>query len=175
MGAAVRTDAIDGTDMIYDDGHQWDGHVAKNTYKYLGKKELLCGRDQDMKEYKRVLGQVVGSNARRSRVNLMMVEVINKDPNYIYSKRLWYFDPEGNRIPWMEVWDELERPWKIFEYRYTQFKTIQGEKKMLETAHQLLDMQRIHGGHATDEIKAIGKDDVSPKLYTIRSLQQFTY
>ena len=175
MGAATRTDTIDGTDLIYDDGHQWDGHLQQNTYKYVGEKELLCARNVDYKKYIRHPGEVMGSEYSRARVKLLMVEAINKDPNYIYSKRLWYFDPETNYIPWSEIWDELGRYWKVVEYRFSRIKTVKGEMKIFGTSNSHNDFQRIHGGFSIDEVKQVGKTDVSPKLFTIRSIQQFTY
>ncbi|MDP6054942.1 MAG: DUF1329 domain-containing protein [Candidatus Latescibacteria bacterium] len=175
MGAATRTDTIDGTDLIYDDGNQWDGHIQQNTYKYLGEKELLCARNVDVSKYVRAMGEVMGSEYARERVKLLMVEAINKDPNYLYSKRLWYFDPESNYIPWQEIWDELGRMWKCVEYRFTIFKTEQGEMEIYPTSNSHNDFQRIHGGFSRDDIKRIGQPDINPKLFTIRSIQQFTY
>ncbi|GAG47886.1 unnamed protein product, partial [marine sediment metagenome] len=51
MSARERANAIDGTDMIYDDGNMWDGYITRNTYNYKGKKELLLCRHQDMSRH----------------------------------------------------------------------------------------------------------------------------
>ena len=42
INVGQRTDTIDGTDMIYDDEYGWDGHIQRNTYQLIGKKEMLC-------------------------------------------------------------------------------------------------------------------------------------
>ena len=102
MGAATRTDTIDGSDWIFDDADQWDGQVLRNTYKYIGKKELLCSRRDDVEKWKRIEGQVMSTGLRRERLNLYVVEVRNRDPSYLYEKRVWYVDPESSRIVWQD-------------------------------------------------------------------------
>jgi len=39
LSQAERTNAIDGTDMIYDDGNMWDGYLSSNaSYDFKGKR-----------------------------------------------------------------------------------------------------------------------------------------
>jgi len=52
MSTKQRSDAVDGTDLIYDDEFFWDGHIMRNTYEFKGTRELLCSRHQDMKKSK---------------------------------------------------------------------------------------------------------------------------
>ena len=94
INVGQRTDTIDGTDMIYDDEYGWDGHIQRNTYQLMGKKELLCSRHTDSKKLQRIPGQAVPSNLNRERITTYVLEVKSKDPNYIYSKRILYIDPE---------------------------------------------------------------------------------
>ncbi len=152
-----------------------DGHVLRNTYKYIGKKELLCSRHDDIRKWKRIIGQVMSSGLRRERLNLLVVEVKNHDPNYLYQKRVWYVDPESYRIVWQEIYDELGRYWKLFEFCFGIQKTTKGEPKMFPIGSFNVDLERIHGSLMIDEVKAIGLPDISPSLFSIRSVQQFTY
>jgi hypothetical protein len=175
MGAATRSDTIDGSDLIYDDVDQWDGHILRNTYKYVGKKELLCSRRDDFRKWKRIEGQVMPTGMSRERFNLLVVEVKSNDSNYIYGKRVWYVDPESSRIVWQDIYDELGRYWKLYEYSFGILKTTKGEPKMFPIVSINVDLQRIHGSVTMDEVKGIGLSDVSPSLFTIRSIQQFSY
>ena len=49
-----RTDQIDGTDMIYDDQDGWYTHLIHNTYKYIGRADLLVARHQDSSKLQRM-------------------------------------------------------------------------------------------------------------------------
>jgi hypothetical protein len=186
MGAAVRTDTIDGTDLIYDDGEQWDGHVQKNTYKYIGKKELLCCRHDTWRNdnWKRRPGQVIHTGIHRERMNMVVVEVVNKDPNYVYGKRIWYMDPESYWIPWQEIYDQLDRYWKVNEYRFNILETKQGKFIMMTIGNSHCDIQRTHGGAAVhtyfDTVegrkgRGIGLAKMNQKIFTIQYLQKAGY
>jgi len=122
MSQAERTNALDGTDMIYDDGNMWDGNLSRNTYSYKGKKELLLARHQDISKIKRIAGQGLANGYTFERCNTYIVEVLSKDPDYIYSKRVWYIDPETYIIHWQEIYDELGRYWKCFMQPTQDFK-----------------------------------------------------
>lgn len=178
MGAASRTDAIDGTDMIYDDGGGWDGHTLRNTYKLMGKKELLCCRQGDFTKWLRKPGESTATNINRERVNLYVVEAIDKDPNYLYGKRVWYLDGESYHIMWQEIYDRLGRKWKLFERKTNMIKTLSGTgNKSIEINTGMYDLQRVHSGWNTDEIRGVGQslDEVNPGIFTIQNLQKVGY
>ena len=88
ISQAERTNAIDGTDMIYDDGNMWDGYLHHNkSFDYKGKKNMLVARHQDIKKVTRVEGQGQANGYDMERCNMYVVEVKHKDPNYLYGKR----------------------------------------------------------------------------------------
>jgi hypothetical protein len=170
MSQAERTNALDGTDMIYDDGNMWDGYLSANTYSYKGKKELLLARHQDVNNIKRIAGQSLANGYTFERCNTYVVEVVNKDPDYIYSKRIWYIDPETYIIHWQEIYDELGRFWKCFMQPTQDFKMENGEIKNFMAANVLQDFQRTHSGHTTIKVDKIGHK-VSPKIFYLSNLQ----
>lgn len=170
MSQAERTNALDGTDMIYDDGNMYDGNLLANTYKFKGKKELLLARHQDISKIKRIAGQGIANGYTFERCNTYVVEVINKDPDYIYSKRIWYIDPETYIIHWQEIYDELGRYWKCFMQPTQDFKTENGEIKNFMAANVLQDFQRTHSGHTTIKVNKIGQK-VKTSLFNLSNLQ----
>ncbi len=171
MSTKQRADAVDGTDLIYDDEFFWDGHIMRNTYKLTGTKELLCCRRQDMKKAVRQKGQVVPSNLNFERTKLMVVEAVNKDPDYIYGKRVWYVCPETYIIRWSEIYDQLGRFWKTFCMFTSDEKTKTGAVKNFIVGYSLIDFQRTHGGFNIQEIEGISID-ISPKKFTVGNLQK---
>lgn len=172
INVGQRTDTIDGTDMIYDDEYGWDGHILRNTYQLVGKKEMLCSRQVDNKALKRVPGQAIPNNISRERVQTYVVEVKNKDPNYIYSKRVWYVDPETYYVLWSEMYDDLNRYWKCFEYLHVDVKTKKGEMKNMICGVILIDLQRTHSSIPLHEIYEVGTEKVDTNMFTVANLQK---
>ena len=176
ISTAQRTDSIDGSDLIYDDEYLWDGAIPRNTYKYIGKKDLLCSRQQDLKTLQRVSGQGMPNGITRERLNTIVVEVVSKDKNYIYGKRVWYVDPESYYIQWTEIYDQLGRFWKCFENWTNQFKEeATGEMKKVIVGTEFMDYQRTHCGTSMQECKGVGLTQVDQNMFTINNLQKGGY
>ena len=176
ISTAQRTDSIDGSDLIYDDEYLWDGAIPRNTYKYIGTKDLLCSRQQDLKILQRVSGQGMPNGITRERLNTIVVEVKSKDPNYIYGKRVWYLDPESYYIQWTEIYDQLGRFWKCFENWTNQFPLEStGEMKKVIVGTQFMDFQRTHCGISMQECKGVGLRQVDQNMFTINNLQKGGY
>jgi len=171
LSTSERTNAIDGTDMIYDDGHMWDGHIVRNIYELKGKKDMLLSRHQDMDKVTRKTGQGFPNGYDFERCNAWVVDVVNKDPNYLYKKRVWYVDPETNTIMWQEMYDQLGRFWKCFCHHTRQVKTKQGEMKNYAVGLTMEDFQRTHSGWTNITVKEIG-GNVKPSMYTLSNLQK---
>jgi hypothetical protein len=171
LSAAERTNAIDGTDLIYDDGNMWDGYLSRNTYTYKGKKELLLARRLDIKKTTRQTGQSMSNAYEFERCNTYVVEVVSKDPHYIYSKRIWYLDPETYMIHWQEIYDKIGRFWKCCIQPTNNFKTAGGEMKNFMSIYIIMDTQRFHSGETKIDVKGIGME-LSPKIFRLSNLQR---
>ncbi len=172
ISVAQRTDTIDGSDFIYDDEYGWDGHVQRNTYKLIGRKDLLCSRRTDVSKFERIPGQAVPNNIVRERINTYVVEIKSKDPNYIYSKRIWYLDPETYLVSWTEIYDDLGKFWKCFEVLNTEFPSKQGGTKILPSGYITIDFQRTHAANLLAIYKEVGQEKVDKRMFTISNLQK---
>jgi len=172
LSQAERTNAIDGTDMIYDDGNMWDGYLSSNaSYDFKGKKELLIARNQDPTKVTRVAGQAQADGFEMERCNTYVVEIKSKDPNYIYSKRVWYVDAETFMIQYQEMYDQLGQYWKFFMQPTGNIKTAQGEMKSSATFFEMHDFQRTHSGFTRNDIQKVSHK-VKPRLFLLSNLQK---
>jgi len=171
LSTTQRTDSIDGTDLIYDDEFFWDGHITRNTYTHKGKKDLLCCRHQDVSKFNRPNGQIMSNDLMLERLNTLVVDVFNKDPSYLYSKRIWYVDPETYIILWTEIYDQKGRFWKCFMQNTGNNKTALGETKNNIVGSVFVDYQRTHGGHSTNKIKGVSVE-LDTKMFSITNLQR---
>lgn len=174
---AARGDNIDGTELIRDDVDGWYDHIHMNTYKLIGRKELLLVRRQE-KPWETVTRKKGSANLngyQRERVNTYVVEAIHKDPHYTYSKQVWYIDPEQWMILIKQAWDEEGRLWRVNEYTYQEVKTINGETAFIPASGLSID---VYGRHASfnivQETKDVGKI-FSKRIFTIHNLQKFAY
>jgi len=174
MSTAQRTDSIDGSDLIYDDDNMWDGQLLRNTYLLKGRKDLLTCRHQNMRATARVPGQGIVNGITLERCNLYVLEVLNKDPNYLYSKRLWYLDPETYHIMWQEIYDRQGRLWKCFMNQTAPLPTASGETRAFIVGVQYHDFQRIHCGEADHQVYYEPKLGVaiSGDMFTVGYLQK---
>ncbi len=172
-----RSDMIDGTDMIYDDNHGWYTHVNINTYKLIGQKDLLVSRhaDDPKKNITRVTGQGFWNGIPRERTKCWVVEAINRDPDYIYSKRVWYLDPENWQMNLQEMYDRQGRLWKMLEFFYNEYKMVEAEGMVTHVAtEQIIDMVRRHGSLAYYEVHKLGTS-LDEKIFSVANLQQLSY
>ena len=169
-----RTDTIDGTDMIYDDQEGWYTHPTRNTYTAKGRAELLVARHQDPKNVQRDHGQGFWNGFQRERVNNWVVEVINKDKDYIYSKQIWYLDPETWQMNFKVVYNRQGELWKMYEITYNEQPSYGGGKTSIPSAEHIVDFIRRHGSPGNRDIKGVGIN-IPLKQFTTRALQEKSY
>jgi hypothetical protein len=175
MSTAQRTDAVDGTNQIYDDDSLWDGQLTRNTYTYRGNKDMLADRHDGLTQVTRNAGQAIANGMSFERCNLLIVEAINKDPDYIYSKRIWYLDPETYYIMWTEIYDKQGRLWRMFFNSTQALRTATGVMKPVLVGSHFLDLQRVHSGFNSQQKQGtyeISIPTVSEKMFTISNLQR---
>ncbi|MCX5905272.1 MAG: DUF1329 domain-containing protein [Proteobacteria bacterium] len=169
-----RTDTIDGTDMIYDDQDGWYTPINLNSYKFLGRADLLVGRHQDKTKVQRATGQGFWNGVQRERVNNWVVEVVNKDKDYIYSKQIWYLDPETWQMNFKIMYNRQGELWKTYEMFYNEYPTALGQKAAYMAAEHTVDFIRHHGSPSQYVIKGISVD-IPLTQYQTSALKEKAY
>ncbi len=172
-----RSDMIDGTDLIYDDHDGWYTHINLNNYKLIGQRDYLVARHQEEphETLSRTTGQGFWNGVQRERVKCWVLEVVNKDPNYIYGKRIWYLDPENWQMNVQEMYDRQGRLWKLMEMFYNEYEMEEAEGVVTNiNSEHTIDLIRRHGSVGQWEIYSIGKT-LDKRIFTVANLQQLTY
>jgi hypothetical protein len=177
--SAQRQDHVGGTDICMDDNMTWDGVIPSQTYKLLGEKELLIARHQDLevvfKGHKE--GYCLLNGLQKERMKHFVVEAVNKDPNYIYTRQVYYLDPEIWSINYADKWDRSGNLWKTFESAYLIRKNLAtGAPTLIQGVSHIIDVQRMHSTGGPVETK-LGETDEkhSPSYFTPRALQKHGY
>ncbi|MFC1591100.1 DUF1329 domain-containing protein [Thermodesulfobacteriota bacterium] len=169
-----RTDSIDGTDMIYDDQDGWYTHLIHNNYLYKGRAEYLVARHQNSSNLQKIRGQGFWNGVQRERVNHWVIEVTNKDKDYIYSKQIWYLDPETWQLNFKVMYNRQGELWKMYELFYDEFPSYGGGTTAIYTSEQIVDFIRRHGSVSIREMKGVGIE-IPLHLFQTRSLKDRSY
>ncbi len=157
---AQRQTHIGPSDFTYNDQGGYNWVIKDNSYKLLGRKELLMARNQNAEQLVKndIKGMCYVSGYQRERINMYILEVINKDPNYIYSKEIWYVDPENWKILYADKFDKQGRLWKIFDISYRTVKSAYDGQLVLALSNQtIIDIPRMHASKAYFTIWVAGE------------------
>jgi len=139
-----RQDAQGGADYCAFDNMGWDGAVSFNTYKYLGQQDMLVGRHTDAKKLERIKGKCLFDGTQRERVKVHVIEATSKDPNFLYSKMVWYLDPEDWQMRYSDRYDRSGKLWKIIDNLGYIGKGKDGVAVSHFNGTQTVDVQRTH-------------------------------
>ena len=172
-----RGDNLGSGERINDDiDGGWGDKVERNTYKLLGRKELLAGRHNDPKPLTWPgKNSCVLNGIQRERVKTFEVEVTYKKKGYTYSKQIWYVDPEIWIINSKMCWDEDGRLWRVHDEQWYPNKTVTGEVAFTESSSMHWDVFGRNGDLTwTDQTKDVGKVFPASK-FTINALQKESY
>jgi hypothetical protein len=168
-----RQDAQGGGDYCAYDNLGWDGPVSANTYKYLGPKELLMSRHNDKTKLQHKPGECVWNGTQRERVKMHVVEAVNKDPNFLYTKMIWYLDPESWQILYSDRYDRQGRLWKIQDQIGFIGKGYNGVPVAHFNTGHMIDVQRTHATMATSTFE-FGQQ-FPMDMFTLDYLQKHGY
>lgn len=144
-----RQDAAGGSDFCAFDNYGWDGPISLNTYRYIGVKELLLARHQSYATLEHKPGDCLWSGVQRERVKAHLLEVINSDPNFLYSKMIWYLDSETWQILYSDRYDRQGRLCKVLDQLGFLTPGYQNVEVNFIAGAQMIDVQRTHATLAT--------------------------
>ena len=108
---------------------------------------------------------------------MYVLEVINKNSNYLYSKQIYYVDPETWWILHADKYDRRGKLWKIFFMsQYVLQSIYNGSKVGLPCVMEVIDVQRVHGTSGPVDMKMGEVDQFhETQFYTPRALQRWGY
>lgn len=168
-----RQDALGGGDFCGFDNLGWDGPVQINKYKYLGPKEVLLVRHNDASKLQHSPGKCLWNGAHRERIKAHVVEVINQDPNFLYTRMIWYIDPESWNMLYSDRYDRRGKLWKVMDQYGFIGKGYKGMDVDHFNSNQMIDVQRIHSTMAISEYE-FGKK-FPQRMFTLQWMQKRSY
>ena len=168
-----RQDAQGGADFCGFDNFGWDGPVQLNTYKYLGQKDLLMARHDDGSKLEHTPGDCLWDGVQRERIKMHLIEAVNQDPNFLYTKMIWYLDPETWQILYSDRYDRQGKLWKVLDQMGNVGSGYNNVPVSAFSANQMIDVQRIHSTNARANFDFGVEFD--PRMFTLKYLQKRGY
>jgi hypothetical protein len=99
---------------------------------------------------------------------------MSKDDTHVYSKRIWYVDPEDFFIKWIECYDRAGKLWRVLENQYGVYKNVNGEQVSFLVS--LADLDQKETAAATKVKKPLTiSGPFEPNLFTLQGMQKGAY
>ena len=121
MSATDTQDPIMGQDLVYDDANGFSQKISPSRYpmdfKVTEEREYLVPVSTDLTEY--VTSDMFElRNVKFERRPMYVIVATEKDPNYVYSKRVLYIDKETFQLYFAEMYDQKGRLYRTTMYPY---------------------------------------------------------
>ena len=168
-----RQDAQGGADFCAFDNLGWDGPVQINKYKYLGRQDMLLVRHNDASKLEHTPGDCLWDGTQRERIKTHVIEAVNQDPNFLYTKMIWYLDPESWNMLYSDRYDRRGKLWKVMDQFGYIGKGYEGMDIDHFNANQMIDVQRVHSTCASSQLE-FGKQ-FPARMFTLQYLQKRGY
>jgi len=174
-----RQTSVGGTDICMDDSAVYGFAIPYLNYKYLGRKEVLLPRNTDVARLKNLHkeGKCLFDGFQKQRINAYVLECTSKDPNYLYSRMIWYIDPETWYILYSDKYDRTGKLWKIFDMGQAVKTSVYNRAQIpIIEFSMIVDVQRLHStGVLTGA--TMGETDYrfQPEFYEPRALMRYGY
>jgi len=173
MSAAQRWDKLPGgQDITYDAATGFQGKPTNYEWKYLGRKQLLCGR-QAIDQLQEIKDKPGGGTADQlyQRVNTVMLQYIPKIVSSV-SRAVMYLDPETYACFYVEFYDKRGRPYLFYNHCWA----VDGSGCMSPIGFLVADVQRIHSSNNyitdTNFNMDAEKKGIMPSFFSMQNLRK---
>lgn len=188
-----RADSFLGSDVFVDDFEGYEGRVTDMNWKYLGEQVLLMpmykhnelefklpdfpiAKNTDDEGYHYV--ESSGRNNWFPNITwqlrkVYVLEVTPKDPNYPYSRRVWYQDVEQYTNPLSFIYDRKGELWKVFvigkAHPDFHLPINRGTGSNIDDGPMVIDVQRDHATTLRFKGQIL---PVGPEIFTLQYMRQ---
>ena len=123
-GAGSGCDALGGFVSTMDDDYGFNGNVGDFTYKFIREAEMLVPTiTPPGKEYKFPIPEGLHCHVvKMEKRKVWVIEQRSKDPDYCYSLREWFLDPETFWMLNVQNYDQAGNLWKNYWLTYSKIK-----------------------------------------------------
>jgi len=157
------------SEFNFDDIKSFNGKMTDFSYKFLGEKQMLANFSQAQLPFNRKRGDYLPLEEEWEIQQTYALEIIPKDSNYCYPKKVLYIDKNYFETLWTLVWDAQGNYWKEqFAFR-TPVKLSDGQPIL---SIGTVVMMNVQNGRSTlvTSTRAYNQG-YQPSLFTLATLQ----
>jgi Protein of unknown function (DUF1329) len=107
-----RCATIAPSEFNFDDINSFGGKITDFNFRVLGKFKMLSNFAQGQIPFARKQGDYLPTTEAWSVVESYALEIVPKDRNYCYPKKVIYIDPVNYEAYWTMIWDGAGTYWK---------------------------------------------------------------
>jgi len=101
-------------------------------------------RNIDKSKLEHTPGDCLWDGIQRERIKTYMLEVTNNEKHFLYSKMIWYIDPETWQILYSDRYDRQGKLWKVLDQLGFVTTGYEGTPVDYFAGNQMIDIQRTH-------------------------------
>jgi Protein of unknown function (DUF1329) len=157
------------SEFNFDDIRSFNGKMTDFSYKFLGERQMLANFSQAQMPFNRKRGDYLALGEEWEIQRTYVLEIIPKDSNYCYPKKVLYIDKNYFDTIWTLVWDAQGNYWKEqFAFR-TPVKLSDGQSIL---SIGTVVMVNVQNGRSTlvTSTRAYNQG-YQPSLFTLATLQ----
>jgi hypothetical protein len=164
-----RCATIAPSEFNFDDINSFGGKITDFNYRVLGRFKMLANFAQEQIPFVRKPGDYLPTGEAWSVVESYGLEIVPKDRNYCYPKKIIYIDPLNYEAYWTMIWDGAGTYWKEqFAFRRP-VKLPDGQEV---SSVGTVVISNIKNGRSTlvDAVRVYNQG-YQPSLFTLATLQ----
>lgn len=123
-----RCQTLAPSEFVLDDINSHNGKITDFNYRVLGEKKMLANMAQQNLPYHRKPGDYLPLDERWEVVDTYVLEVVSKDPNYCYGKKILHINKMTYDNVWTFMYDRKGEYFKEFFGFFTPVKLHDGRE-----------------------------------------------
>jgi uncharacterized protein YxjI len=107
-----RCQTLAPSEFNLDDINSFNGKITDFNYKFLGEKKIVANLSQEHLPFHRNAGDYLPLDEKWQVVDTYVLEIVPKDPNYCYPRKVLHLNKETFDTHWTLMWDKKGEYWK---------------------------------------------------------------
>lgn len=124
----LRCQTLAPSEFNLDDINSFNAKVTDFNYRYLGEKKILANLTQEKFPFNRKSGDYLPLDEKWQVVDTYVLEIIPKDPDYCYSKKILHLNKATYDTHWTLMWDKKGEYYKEQFGFFTPIKLSDGRE-----------------------------------------------
>jgi Protein of unknown function (DUF1329) len=152
-----------------DDVNSFNGKITDFDYRYLGEKKMLGNFSQAEIPFRRKRGEYLPLTEKWEVHDAHVLEIIPKDKDYCYPRKILYIDKVNSEPLWTMIWDRQGNYWKeMFTFR-TPVRLSDGREVLSAGTVVIVNTQNARST-VTTAVRAYNQG-YQPTIFTLATLQ----